>query len=107
MLDKKAFGARLREERKKKKLTQEKLAEMANISSYYYGELERGEKLPSADILVCLAEALSVSTDYLLRDAVSSGAGYIDSDISKKLSSLTLKQRIAVEAIIDAYIKTL
>ena len=46
-----AFGKRLKEARMKKKLTQEQLAEKADISAIYLSELERGEKSPSMTVL--------------------------------------------------------
>ena len=106
-MDKIAFGSRVRESRKKLKLTQEALAERVDIAVTYLGEIERGEKTPSLDVLINLADALGVSCDYLLRDSVANATVYVDADISRKLNSLTPKQRITAEAILDAYIKSL
>lgn len=39
-----AFGKRIREVRKSKGISQEKLAEMAGIDRSYMGNIERGEK---------------------------------------------------------------
>ena len=39
-----AFGKRVREVRKSKGISQEKLAEMAGIDRSYMGNIERGEK---------------------------------------------------------------
>ena len=106
-MDRAAFGKRIKEARNKAHFTQEVLAEKADIAVTYLGEIERGEKTPSLDVLISLAESLEVSCDYLLRDSVASGAVYVDADISRKLSGLTRKQRITAEAILDAYIKSL
>ena len=106
-MDRVAFGKRIREARKKMHYTQEVLAEKADIAVAYLGEIERGEKTPSLDVLICLATSLEVSCDYLLRDSVESGVIYVDADISRKLSNLTRKQRITAEAILDAYIKSI
>lgn len=106
-MDRVAFGKRVREARNKAHFTQEVLAEKVDIAVTYLGEIERGEKTPSLDVLIGIADSLSVSCDYLLRDSVEAGAVYIDADISRKLSSLTRKQKITAEAILDAYIKSL
>ena len=106
-MDRVAFGKRIKEARNKAHFTQEVLAEKADIAVTYLGEIERGEKTPSLDVLISLAESLEVSCDYLLRDSVETGAVYVDADISRKLSGLTRKQRITAEAILDAYIKSL
>ena len=106
-MDRVAFGKRIKEARGKARFTQEVLAEEADIAVTYLGEIERGEKTPSLDVLISLAESLKVSCDYLLRDSVESGSVYVDADISSKLSGLNRKQRITAEAILDAYIKSL
>lgn len=56
----KLFGRRLRSIRKALKITQEQIAEEAEINPKYLGELERGEKKPSFDVLVALSTALGV-----------------------------------------------
>lgn len=60
------LGARLKQCRKKKHLTQENLAELINVSPHYIYELERGMKSMSLSTLVDLSTALDVSADYLL-----------------------------------------
>jgi len=61
------IGARIRQARKEKGYSQEKLAELCAISDTYLGRLERGEKQPSLDTLVRLTECLGVSlTDVLI-----------------------------------------
>ncbi len=106
-MDKTTLGKRIREERNKLHLTQEVLSEKIGITSYYLGELERGERTPSLDVLISIAASLKVSLDYLLRDTASLGAAYVDESISRKLSGLTQKQRVTAEAILDAYIENL
>ena len=46
-MDLSAIGARIKEARLKKKLTQEQLTALADVGFYYIGEIERGQKLPS------------------------------------------------------------
>ena len=46
--------------RKKAKLSQELLAEKADIHPNYVGRIERGECSPTVDILIRLAKALGV-----------------------------------------------
>jgi HTH-type transcriptional regulator, cell division transcriptional repressor len=64
----KLFGRRLRELRKARGLTQEALAESADLSGNYISDLELGLKVPSLTILVRLSQALEVGTQDLLRD---------------------------------------
>jgi transcriptional regulator with XRE-family HTH domain len=62
------FGHRLRELRKERGLTQEELAESADLSGNYISDLELGLKVPSLTILVRLSQALGVATPDLLKD---------------------------------------
>jgi transcriptional regulator with XRE-family HTH domain len=62
------FGRRLRELRKERGLTQEALAESADLSGNYISDLELGLKVPSLTILVRLSQALEVATSDLLAD---------------------------------------
>lgn len=63
----KRLGKKIREFRKAKGLTIEKLAEKANLNECFLGELERGRKKPSLDTLFKLAKVLGVDI-YLLFD---------------------------------------
>ena len=60
------FGKRLRELRIMREITQEQLAEKADISRVMIGRYETTDQLPALDTLVRIADALGVSTDYLL-----------------------------------------
>ncbi|MBE6694954.1 MAG: helix-turn-helix transcriptional regulator [Ruminococcaceae bacterium] len=100
------LGTRIREARLKKKLTQEQLAELANVGFYYIGEIERGQKLPSLTVFIQIVEALGVSADSLLKDEISA-VPHFNNEISAKLDTLTPKQRAGAVAILDAYIKAL
>ncbi|MBR5545619.1 MAG: helix-turn-helix transcriptional regulator, partial [Clostridia bacterium] len=53
-------------QRKLKSLTQEGLAEMADISVSFVGHLERGEKIPSIETIIKIAERLDMELNYLL-----------------------------------------
>lgn len=60
------FRKRLREWRLKRGLTQEELAEKADVPTISVSHFETGHRFPNAESLRRLADALSVSTDYLL-----------------------------------------
>lgn len=69
-MDYKFLGKRIREERIKLMLTQEKLAEAVDISDSYLGQIERGERSLTLDTLTRLSNRLGVTIDYLLQDSV-------------------------------------
>ncbi len=54
------IAVNIRELRKKKQVTQEKLALDANLNRAYVGYIERGERKPSVDTLAKLAKVLGV-----------------------------------------------
>lgn len=61
-----AFGARVRELRTRRGLSQEKLAEFANLHRTYVGSLERGERNVALINIHRLAKALDVEPKELL-----------------------------------------
>lgn len=63
----KAIGIRIREARLKKKLSQQELAAAANVSLPHISEIELGKSLMRLSTFVRIAEALQVSTDFLIR----------------------------------------
>lgn len=65
-IDYRKIGIRIREARKKRGLTQEQASELCDITSSFYGNIERGDKKMSVETLVKIARGLSVSTDQLL-----------------------------------------
>lgn len=54
------FGRRVRILRKKRGLTQEALANEANIERSYMGAIERGQRSPTLDKISAIAKALKV-----------------------------------------------
>ena len=66
-MDYHALGKRIREERLRLNLTQEKLAEEVGVS---IGQIERGERSLTLDKLVKVVNRLGVTIDFLLSDYV-------------------------------------
>lgn len=60
------FADRLKEARKQKKISQEKLGEMLNVSQSAISSYESGARKPDIDFLPQIAQALDVSVSYLL-----------------------------------------
>jgi transcriptional regulator with XRE-family HTH domain len=65
----KAFGIVLRKYRKAQKLTQEDLAEKADLAPKMVSLIERFERNPSVNVADSLAEGLSVPFWRLVKDA--------------------------------------
>ncbi len=63
---KESLGKRLVELRKKKKLTQEQLADKLAVSSQAVSKWENDSSMPDIALLIKIAELYGVTTDYLL-----------------------------------------
>lgn len=57
----KQLGMKIRIERIKRNLSQEELAEMANLSRPTIGAIERGENSPSVDTVQAIADAFGLT----------------------------------------------
>ncbi|WP_216597408.1 helix-turn-helix domain-containing protein, partial [Pseudomonas protegens] len=68
------FAERLRSLRKQKNLSQTELGQLAELHYTHIGRYERGTSRPSGDTLKRLADALDVSSDYLLEGASDDAA---------------------------------
>ena len=71
MVDYVAMGRRMKLKRREKKMSQEEMAKAVQISMSFYGNIERGKRIPSIDTLVAIAKGLDVGTDYLLAESVT------------------------------------
>lgn len=87
------LGKRIREERLRLNLTQEKLSEDINISTAYLGQIERGERNVTLDKLIPLANRLGVTVDFLLSDYITS----VDDDINLNRLKQLLQGKTAAE----------
>jgi transcriptional regulator with XRE-family HTH domain len=60
------LGPRVRARRIAQGWTQKKLCKKAGISNSYLSDLENGKRGASGSVLVALADALMMTTDYML-----------------------------------------
>lgn len=102
MQDKETFlqevGQRIIDRRKKLGITQEALAEISDVTTQFVSYAESGKRAMRPENLLKIANALGVSTDYLLTGDI------VDKDLlllSEKMSKLTSSQLRIIENIID------
>lgn len=69
-MDSKKLGIKIRKCRQARHLSQNELAEKAEISTRYLGDIERGAKIPKLSTFINLLNAMNVSADYVLMDAL-------------------------------------
>ncbi len=70
----KTLGARIRQERLRKNLTIEKLAEILDVSPSFLGCVERGERALSIENLCKISDILEVTIDSLVKSNTSAAS---------------------------------
>ncbi|WP_424768326.1 helix-turn-helix domain-containing protein [Paenibacillus sp. sgz302251] len=94
------LGARIRQERQKHNLTQEKLAEKIDVSHAYIGQIEREERSLTLDTLVKISNQLAVTVDYLLSEAIEHQDKYYINKINQVMLNRSLEdQKLILEMI--------
>ncbi len=96
------FSDRLRQQRRIRKLSQEKLANLAGVSQPYIAELERGVKKPSVEVLLKLCDVLGCSADYLLGTSVSKSSAFVQQRLNEGGLTLEMLQEVAKRNITPA-----
>lgn len=61
------IGSRIRALRERFGLSREKFAEIVGLSSYYIGQIERGDRTMSLETLIKISTSLNVSNDFILK----------------------------------------
>jgi len=92
-IDYKELGKRIRSERRRQDLTQEKLAEMADISDSFMGHIERGGRTLSIETLAKLANALDMSIEYIICGEYSYEPDMLPEEIHDALNRMSGSQR--------------
>ena len=86
-LDYKKIGGKIKEIRKQKNITREKLSELIGISAMYLGQLERGERRGGINNYIEIANVLNLSLDYLFLDELHT-AEVVDNQILQKMNEV-------------------
>ena len=80
------LGKRLRYERRKKKISQEQLAEMVDCSVAHISHIETGNTIPSVEILIRIINELEISSDAILCDYVDKADHVYKEELNELLS---------------------
>ncbi len=82
------IGSRIKQLRIKKGLSQEKLAELAELNMSYIGQVERGEKNPSVETVYRICKAMETDMSQLFKNLTS--AEEIESQYPQAVYSMML-----------------
>lgn len=95
------IGKRLYDRRKQLRMTQDELAELADVTSQTISTAELGKKAMRADTIIRVCNALDISADYLLFGSISTEDLSI---LHKKVALLSPAQYRHLEDVIDSFI---
>lgn len=99
-MDLRPVGNRIKLARENKKLTQEELAVMVDLTPAHISVIERGVKPPKLETFVRIANALEVSADALLMDVVDNSTKGIACELYDYVSNLSKKEREKVLTVV-------
>lgn len=104
-----SFAQRLRKLRKNRNLSQTELGQRAGLHYTHIGRFERGTSRPSGDTLKRLADALGVTSDYLLDGAATRAvkACFEDRELLRQfqeVEQLPDEDKNVVKKLLDAFL---
>ncbi|MGN1442232.1 MAG: helix-turn-helix domain-containing protein [Acutalibacteraceae bacterium] len=99
MINFKAIGQRIKRERKVSGLTQEKLAEMLEISTEHLSRIETGSYRPSLLLIEKISEIFNIDESELMFGSLSDKRA--SKELIDKIDTLSNKKKSAVSLIID------
>lgn len=105
-MNQKAIGRRIKTARENKRLTQEQLAELVDLSPMHVSVIERGVKLPKLETLINIANVLDVSADVLLQDVVNNQTKLCASEASELIKQLPREDQRRVLAALRSFVES-
>lgn len=77
------IGNRIRTERLKRDISQERLAEMAGVGTTHISHIETGNTVPSIKAFIAIVNALELSADELLRGHILKSKHIYESELAE------------------------
>lgn len=96
------IGRRVRETRKQQKISQERLAELTNVSVGYISHIETARKKASLSMLIRIANALGITVDELLNGNQIYNPNDYQTDIDQIMDDCSLLEKRMIFELICA-----
>lgn len=94
-IDYKVIGERIKEVRREKGWSQERLSEEIDVTTVYISRVERGSAQINLKRLAQISKALDTSMEYLIEGTVTDATNYLDKELYETLLTCTpAKQRL-------------
>jgi len=107
-----SFGEKIKQLRKEKGWSQDKLGELTKIHGRHIGKYESGQVMPTAEAIIKISKAFTVTTDYLLLDNNETNEKSLPNIKDRLLlkefeevEKMKDEDKAVVLSLIDAYIK--
>ena len=107
MIDAKTIGKRIRNIRKIRNLSQEKLAELCDVGTTHISHIETGNCIPSLTVFIKIVNALSCSADEILCDELTKAETTYSVEISKLLEDCSSRELMILTDTITSLKKSL
>ncbi len=93
MIDYSIIGKRIKKARLKSKLTQEKMAEILDISRNYLSKAETGKERPNLEMLGRISVITNSPLPYLITGVVAEGEDYLDNELWEVFRSCSAEKK--------------
>ncbi len=105
IMESKGLGRRINMARKDRGLTADRLSELCHINATYLRQIEGGTKIPSLPVFINICNALKISPDYLLQDALTDNEVSKIHELTKLWESSSPRQQEIAAAMIQAVLE--
>lgn len=95
------IGNRIKQARKNRNMTQEKLAERLDVSIGYVSQLERGITKISLDLLAAVSNILDCDISYFVGGANYLSERYLEEELVREFPKLSARDKKLVLQMID------
>lgn len=96
------FGKRVRNIRKQRGLSQEKLSELCDLHPTYIGQIERGEKNASLETIMSICKGLDVAPSLLFENISAVGERTIPEEIYETVIELSESEQKVIYDIVSS-----
>ena len=101
------IGKRIRFHRKSQNLSQEKLAELTDMSTTHISHIETGNTKLSLPAIINIANSLGITVDLLLCDSVNNSSAIYNNELTDLLSKCTPSEIRVITDIVNCTLNSL
>lgn len=106
-IENKQIGVRIRRVRNEKKLKQCQLANKAHLSASFLSYVESGKKGITVEAFIDICNALEVSADYILADALVANEATLQKEVDGILKGCSETERVIIYDVVKAVKRSL